>query len=374
MLRPSSFDLATLGFSAPQPRAELGAQRQPLSLSWAAPSVADAGQAGEASESEQASESEPAGSRRAWSGGLPMLSLPPESPRSAGQPPVATGAAAQATQQLGARFAAPMLTSFPRQASAEQAPPSLWPQNTLATTERLTRVLSMLPTGWQPTPAVASAMAEAGAPGMPLWQRIPMPTPAVAPAAAAASSRELTSIDPTDDDDAEEPLQSRSDMPMVSVRPGGAPRQRQQQQQQRPAVAPAPSQPPARRAPDTQMITAALEASGASKAQVEASVKLMQAIRSHATSGVAKSDDRLSLDDLHMIAISMGQGKMAASQSPISSAVGSVDAALRLPPALHPNTPEDTPTVNKKVKHLSDMVIKLINTAMNQNKIRSGRG
>ena len=379
--RPSIFDLARAGFDAPQSqgpgRAGLGGeQRQPLGLSWVAPSVAAAAQGGEAHEAEQAPhEAEQTVSRRAWSGGLPVLSLPPESAgRAAGQQPVAPSKPmVPSTQELGARFAAPMLTSFPRQEAAGQAPLSLWPQTTLATTERLSRVLSMLPTGWQPTPAVVTAMSEAGAPGMPLWQKIP--TPAAMPV-PMPKMRVQPSADPTDDDDAEEPLQSRADMPMVSARPGAAQRQQQQQQQQqqRQAVAAAPSQPVARRAPDTQMITAALEASGASKAQVEASVKLMQAIRSHATSGVAKSDDRLSLDDLHMIAISMGQGRMAASQSPIANAVGSVDAALRLPPALHPKAAEDTPTINKKIKHLSDMVVKQIESTMKNQAIRGGHG
>ena len=143
------------GLANPQTRA----QRQPLGLSWVPPSVASAMQAPqvhEAHDDEQAqAEAEPQPSRRAFSGGLPVLSLPPESvARSTGEQMVGPSA----TQELGARFAAPMLTSFPRQASAEQQPLSLWPQTTLATTERLTRVLSMLPTGWQPTPAVVSAM------------------------------------------------------------------------------------------------------------------------------------------------------------------------------------------------------------------------
>lgn len=360
--RPSLFgqdrEMVASGLAASQPRA----QRQPLGLSWVPPSVASAMQAPQVHEAhddeQQQAEAEPQPSRRAWTGGLPVLSLPPEGvARSAGE----QAAGSAATQELGARFAAPMLTSFPRQAAAEQQPLSLWPQTTLATTERLTRVLAMLPTGWQPTPAVVSAMAEAGAAGMPLWQQIPM----------AAPISVLPSADPTDEDDAEEPVQSRANMPVVSALPGSAP-SRQQQQQRPAAVAPPPPQPPARRAPDAEMITAALTASGASKAQVEASVKLMQAIRSHASSSVAKSDERLSLDDLHMIAISMGEGRMAASQTSISNAAGSVEAAVRLAPPQHPNTPDDDKMVTKKVGHMAEMVVKLIKSLTDSQSVRNG--
>ena len=107
--RPSIFDLARAGFDAPQGqgqgqgRAGLGSeQRQPLGLSWVPPSVAAAAQGGEAHEAEQAPhEAEQTVSRRAWSGGLPVLSLPSESAGRAGQQPVAPSTPTVPSAQIG---------------------------------------------------------------------------------------------------------------------------------------------------------------------------------------------------------------------------------------------------------------------------------
>jgi hypothetical protein len=91
-----------------------------------------------------------------------------------------------------------------------------------------------------------------------------------------------------------------------------------------------------------------------------ASVKLMEAIRSHAQNQTARSDDRINLGDLTMIAISMGENKMAAASTHHTpGATPHVESALRQPDH-HVTGPEDEHTLKTKVNDMAKRVLKMI--------------
>jgi hypothetical protein len=147
----------------------------------------------------------------------------------------------------------------------------------------------------------------------------------------------------------------------------------------RQVVSPLSEPPVSQRAPEIELITTALTASGASKSEVEASVKLMEAIRSHAAGQPSKSDNRLDLGDLTMIAVSMGQGKMAASlgtsvTTAIQHSVQSVEGALGLAPPLRPEVPQDVNEILKKAGHLIKMVVKLVKGMGDKEGLRDSQG
>ena len=312
-----------------------------------------------------------------------------------------TGARAGGRSDLERRYADRMLTSFPRvaaptaDASAPVAQPAqLLPQTTqrAAQLERLSQLLAMLPTDFRPTAALQQAAESSGVAGLPLWQRMPAPLASVSPSGQAGASGRavpaglgapLLAGDPgeldeegLDPDEAfHTPLGGRPALTLVSSvgyehgvqRPGAA--RSAPASGTRQAVPPAPASAPAwqRQAPAATLVTQVMQAAVAGNKPAEASLRLMEAIRSHASGEVARSDDRISLGDLTMIAISMGDRRIAAASQGVSApSVPHVETALRQ--FDHPNQPEDNKSRDDKI----DRMAKAVKKFMQQDEFRDG--
>ena len=115
-----------------------------------------------------------------------------------------------------------------------------------------------------------------------------------------------------------------------------------------------------------------ISASGASREQVDASVKLMQAIQAQSSGQPSRNDDRLTLGDLTIVAISMGENRMAAATSGMSGGVPSVEAAIRLPPGQHPVVTQDDRAVRRKIDTLAEKVAKMVKQLKNEQGVRGG--
>jgi hypothetical protein len=266
-----------------------------------------------------------------------------------------------------------MLTAFPqpdvaapRETGAASAKPSiLWPQLAAATAERVQKLFAMLPAAAASTgPLAALADLAKTAPtgtgvGMPLWQRIPSQAAlsVVAGERAEEQARE-------DGNDPDEP-----DRPSLTLLSG----ERPTAQRSRREAASTPAS-PARAAtpPPVEVFKAALTASGISREQVEASARLMQAIGAQNGTSGGRGDDRLSLDDLTLVAISMGQGRMAASQGSALTSIPSVESALRLPSVQHPTVMQDDKAVRKKIDTMAESVVKMIKQMKDNQSVRGG--
>lgn len=309
-------------------------------------------------------------------GGATLRTTPSlELRRPAPTPQVVTASARQ-PYELAARFASSMLTAFPqpdaapaRAARAEAAKPAmLWPQSASATGDRVQRLLAMLPAAAASTgPLAALAELAKTAPtsagvGMPLWQRLPSqgPLSLVAGTAGAVGAAESS-----DEEAAEHAESERPSLTLISGESGGASRPRREATSAAPATGKAASPPP------VEVFKAALTASGISREQVEASAKLMQAIGA-GSSGGGRGDDRLSLDDLTLVAISMGQGRMAASMGSALTSIPSVESALRLPSVQHPTVAQDDKAVRKKIDTMAESVVKMLKQMKDNQAVRGG--
>lgn len=257
---------------------------------------------------------------------------------------------------LQERYAQAMLTSFPRLRGGSDAgmPMTLGPQAHLEQVTRLTQLLAQLPTEWQPSKTVTAAVKQSGAGGMPLWQRMPAGLTQVAgerPGAAFGSDDD----DSSDDQDiaVQETRQSEKRPSMTMVQGGRKP--------EAPPPAPVATSTPATKPQTAQeLFTAAMSKVAAQGVGAAASVKLMEAIRSHAQNQTARSDDRINLGDLTMIAISMGENKMAAASTHHTpGATPHVETALRQPDH-HVTGPEDEHTLKTKVHDMAKRVLKMM--------------
>jgi len=303
-------------------------------------------------------------------GGSSLKAAPEAEPRRATVAP-------RQPYELAARFASSMLTAFPqpdRPAAASTVsegakPAMLWPQTASATGERVQRLLAMLP-AVVPSMAPLAALSElvktsaaGGGVGMPLWQRLPS-SPALS--LFAGTKAVERSSDDSHDDAEDDDETSRPSLTLVSGDQPGNARSRR--------AAPTPSVSTAKPAapPPVEVFKAALSASGISREQVEASAKLMQAMGGASGGSSGRSDDRLSLDDLTLVAISMGQGRMAASQNAALTSIPSVESALRLPSVQHPTVSQDDKDVRKKIDTMADSVIKMIKQMKDNQAIRGG--
>lgn len=285
--------------------------------------------------------------------------------------PTPTVVSRQQPYELAARFASSMLTAFPPQetratASMPEAtrPQMLWPQTAAVSQERIQRVLAMLPAAL-PSSGPLAALAElvkAPAPnagtGMPLWQRMPGGLPApTAPVEGDAGTASET----------EEGGESSTGPELTLLRGDSPARARRSSE---PALRPSlsPSRPAS--PPPVEVFKAALAASGASREHVEASAKLMQVIQGQASGGGSRGDDRLTLEDLTLVAISMGQGKMAAAATAGTPHVPSVEAAIGLPPAQHPSVAQDDREVRRKLDRMAEHVAKQVKDLKKDGDIR----
>lgn len=298
----------------------------------------------------------------------PRRSVPSEqpAPRDSRQP-----------YELAARFASSMLTAFPKSDSAggpargpdAAKPAMLWPQAESASGARLQRLFAMLPAGL-PTTGPLAALAElvkavppGSGVGAPLWQRMPAQTALSAIPGGLAPDAALPRAEDADEDSGE------ADGPSLTLVSGdGSPAARSRREPARAAV---PTTKPAS-PPPIEVFKAALTASGISREQVEASARLMQAMGGAGTGSAGRSDDRLSLDDLTLVAISMGQGRMAASQGGALTSIPSVESALRLPAAQHPSVSQDDKAVRKKIDTMAEAVVKMIKQMKDNQAVRGG--
>ena len=257
---------------------------------------------------------------------------------------------------LQEHYAQAMLTSFPRLSSGSDAgmPMTLGPQAHMDQVTRLTQILAQLPTEWQPSKTVTAAVKQSGAGGMPLWQRMPAGLTQVAgnrPGVAFGSDDD----DDNDDQDiaVQETRQSEKRPSMTMVQGGRKP-------EPAPAVPAATSTPATKPQTAQELFTAAMSKVAAQGVGAAASVKLMEAIRSHAQNQTARSDDRINLGDLTMIAISMGENKMAAASTHHTpGATPHVETALRQPDH-HVTGPEDEHTLKTKVNDMAKRVLKMM--------------
>jgi hypothetical protein len=252
-----------------------------------------------------------------------------------------------------------VLTSFPRQAQAsgaESTPTSLWPRAMLSQVQRLEKVVSMLPSEWQPSLKVVAALRQSGVAQTPLWQELPKALSSVKPyetaddgdsspssfAQVAASALRSPSLS----------MVNRPTQPEPSARPAPVQSEASKQQSVERAMSEA---------------VASLIKSGG---QAAASARLLDAIRSHATNQPTRSDDRLNLSDLTMIALSMGQNRIAASSPdhPKDRLEPNVGNALRMKQSKH--VEDDKNSYRKTVSEHAEQVVKYMKDQLEKSKMR----
>ncbi len=99
----------------------------------------------------------------------------------------------------------------------------------------------------------------------------------------------------------------------------------------------------------------------------------MQVIQGQGGSPGSRGDDRLSLDDLTLVAISMGQGRMAAAGASAGTpSIPSVEAAIGLPPAMHPTAAQDDREVRRKLDQMAKHVVDKLKDLKSNNALRGG--
>jgi hypothetical protein len=261
-------------------------------------------------------------------------------------------------------YAQKLLTGFPKatQSSAEtQGPTALWPKATLQQVERIEKVLSQLPTEWQPSTKVVSAIRKSGVALTPLWQELPRALQQVKPyeradevhaaddgeadfsSAVASRSPALSMVGPTARSEAPSPSVSRREpAPSDSARPQVV------EQAMREAV------------------STLIQSGG----QAGASARLLEAIRSHASSQPSRTDDRVNLGDLTLIALSMGQQRIAASSPdhPKDRLEPNVSMALRM--KNHKQVADDKNSYRKTVNEHAEQVVKFMKDQLDKQKQR----
>lgn len=252
-----------------------------------------------------------------------------------------------------------LLTSFPRQQRAtdsESAPTSLWPTATLQHVQRLEKVVSMLPTEWQPSMKVVAALRQSGVAQTPLWQELP---------------KALNSLKPYETaDDGEDPI---AGLPQVA---GAALRSPTLSMVGRTATPPTPvrSDAPKDEAAKQQAVEKAMREAVSSLiqsgGQAGASARLLEAIRSHASASPTRTDDRVNLGDLTLIALSMGENRIAASSPdhPKDRLEPNVANALRMKNFKH--VEDDKNTYRKTVSEHAEQVVKYMKDQLEKQKLR----
>lgn len=253
---------------------------------------------------------------------------------------------------LQQRYARGILTSFPTESRASSEdeqlglPPTQLQPQTVEQISRLSQLLGQLAQGssLRLPKSVTAAWELSGAPGMPLWQRL---QPELTQLAAA-----LDSADEGDLGDEPAPMVGpgarRPSMTMVQGSGARAPRSQPAQ----PTSAP----PPRQKSPEA-AVSAAMASVAQSGGTAAASVRVLEALRSQVMGQGGRSDDRIALDDLTMVAISVGQNRMAAASNTGYSHVSSTAEAL----VGHPNpphVPDDEHAARLKVEAMAERVVK----------------
>jgi len=252
-----------------------------------------------------------------------------------------------------------VLTSFPRQtqaSGAESTPTSLWPSAMLSQVQRLEKVVSMLPSEWQPSLKVVAALRQSGVAQTPLWQELPKALSTVKPYETADDGESSpSSFAPVSASALRSPslsMVNRPAQPEPSARPAPVQSEASKQQSVERAMSEA---------------VASLIKSGG---QAAASARLLDAIRSQATSQSTRSDDRLNLSDLTMIALSMGQNRIAASSPdhPKERLEPNVGNALRMKHSKH--VEDDKNSYRKTVSEHAEQVVKYMKDQLEKSKMR----
>ncbi|MBL9041929.1 MAG: hypothetical protein JNM83_10035 [Myxococcales bacterium] len=253
-----------------------------------------------------------------------------------------------------------LLTGFPRQQQGSRgldaAPTTLWPTSTLQQVERIEKVLSLLPTEWQPSTKVVSAIRKSGVALTPLWQELPRVLNQVRPyetaeedsahgesmpqimSAVASRSPSLSVVSPT----------TTSAPPASESVRTEATKQQAVEKAMRDAV------------------SAMIQSGG----QAGASARLLEAIRTHATAQPSRSDDRVNLGDLTLIALSMGEQRIAASSPdhPKDRLEPNVSSALRM--KNHKHVEDDKNSYRKTVGEHAEQVVKHMKDELEKRKLR----
>lgn len=255
-----------------------------------------------------------------------------------------------------------LVTSFPRQAQpdgSEPTPTSLWPKAMLTQVQRLEKVVSMLPSEWQPSLKVVAALRQSGVAQTPLWKELPKALNTVKPY-ETADDGESASMDSAQISASalRSPALSLVDRLERSAPTAATPRASTVQTE-------ASKQQSVERAM-TEAVASLIKSGG----QAAASARLLDAIRTHATNQPTRSDDRLNLSDLTMIALSMGQNRIAASSPdhPKDRLEPNVGNALRMKQSKH--VEDDKNSYRKAVSEHAEQVLKHMKDQLDKQKMR----
>lgn len=104
--------------------------------------------------------------------------------------------------------------------------------------------------------------------------------------------------------------------------------------------------------------------------QAGASARLLEAIRSHASASPTRTDDRVNLGDLTLIALSMGEQRIAASSPdhPKDRLEPNVSSALRM--KNHKHVEDDKNSYRKTVGEHAEQVVKHMKDQLEKQKLR----
>ena len=253
-----------------------------------------------------------------------------------------------------------LLTGFPRQQQdsrgTDSAPTTLWPTSTLQQVERIEKVLSLLPTEWQPSTKVVSAIRKSGVALTPLWQELPRVLNQVRPYETAEEDSSPGESMPQ----IMSAVASRS--PSLSVVGPTAPPAAQPSESARTEATKQQAVEKAMR----DAVSAMIQSGG----QAGASARLLEAIRTHATAQPSRSDDRVNLGDLTLIALSMGEQRIAASSPdhPKDRLEPNVSSALRM--KNHKHVEDDKNSYRKTVGEHAEQVVKHMKDQLEKQKLR----
>lgn len=231
----------------------------------------------------------------------------------------------------------------PRRAADLKLPPSLRPAMALSSPERMfgsdekvtgesktggSRKLESRPTqtllaaGWEP-PAAHAAEQKSSTTAAPLWSTLARPTLDPIIAAVESDLGKRPEATPPREETAE-----RRERPLLSLLEGEKSRGPQ----------------------------SAITEEQAHKAAVEASRRLMEAVRAHAAAH-GSIDDRISLGDMTLIAFAESNKQMAAASAYTSSAPEPRPVAKALGQQAHPKVKEDQKDLHNKLRAMAKLVI-----------------
>ncbi|PSM32219.1 hypothetical protein [Haliangium sp. UPWRP_2] len=197
---------------------------------------------------------------------------------------------------------------------------------------------TLLSSGWEP-PAAPAARERETLTVSPLWSSLRRPT--LEPLIAAVES-DLGQSPPPAQPPQKEPVERR-ERPAMALLAGGRPSGPQ----------------------------SAITEEQAHKAAVEASRRLMEAVRVHAAAH-GGADDRISLGDMTLIAFADSNKQMAAASAYTSNAPEPRPVAKALGQQAHPKLKEDQKDLHNKLRAMAKLVIEDLNQVKKLSKERFG--